>query len=127
MVFRVVGALMTVLLAVAVAVQYNDPDPIPWMAIYGAACALSALAVVRGRAPLTPAAIVGVAALVWGLIVAREAYGRSSLSEMFESWEMNSPGIEEAREACGLLIVAAWMAVLAIRARITRSHPSLPS
>jgi hypothetical protein len=127
MVFRVVGALMTVLLAVAVAVQYNDPDPIPWMVIYGAACALSALAIVRGRAPLMPAAVVGVAALVWGLMVAREAYGRSSLSEMFQSWEMNSPGIEEAREASGLLIVAAWMAVLAIRAKIKRSHPSLPS
>ncbi len=72
MVFRVVGALMTVLLAVAVAVQYNDPDPIPWMAIYGAAAALSALAVVRGRAPLTPVAVVGVVALVWGLMAARE-------------------------------------------------------
>lgn len=127
MVFRVVGALMTVLLAVAVAVQYNDPDPIPWMAIYGAAAALSALAVVRGRAPLTPVAVVGVVAVVWGLMVARGAYGRLPLSEMFQSWEMNSRGIEEAREASGLLIVAAWMAVLAVQARIMRSHPSLPS
>lgn len=127
MVLRVAGALMTVLLAVAVAVQYNDPDPILWMAIYGAACALSALAVVRGRAPLAPVAVVGVVALVWGLMVAQGANGRSSLSEMFQSWEMNSPGIEEAREASGLLIVAAWMAVLAIQARIMRTHPSLPS
>ena len=128
MVFRVVGALVTVLLAVAVMVQYNDPDPVPWMAIYGAGCALSALAVVRGRAPATPAAVVGVVALVWGLMIARDAFGRSRLSEMFQSWEMNSSGIEEAREASGLLIVAAWMAVLAIQARITRrSHPSLRS
>ena len=74
MVFRVVSVLMTVLLAVAVAVQYNDPDPIRWMAIYGAACALSALVVVRGRAPSTPVLVVGLVALVWGLIVAQGAY-----------------------------------------------------
>jgi len=124
MAFRVVSALMTVLLAVAVAVQYNDPDPLRWMAIYGAACALSAVAVVRGRAPSALVAAVGLVALVWGLIVAQGAYGRSHLSEMFQSWEMKSPAVEEAREASGLLIVAAWMAVLAIRARIMGSDSS---
>jgi hypothetical protein len=127
MVFRVASALMTVLLAVAVAVQYNDPDPLQWMVIYGAACALSAVVVVRGRAPSAWAAAVGIVALVWGLMVARGAYGRSHLSEMFQSWEMKSPGVEEAREASGLLIVAAWMAVLAIRARIMGSQSSFPS
>jgi hypothetical protein len=126
MVFRVVSALMTLLLAVAVAVQYNDPDPLRWMAIYGAACALSAVVVVRGRAPWAWVAAVGLVALVWGLMVARGAYGRSHLSEMFQSWEMKSPGVEEAREASGLLIVAAWMAVLAIQARLTGQTRSFP-
>lgn len=127
MIFRVVSAFMTVLLALAVAVQYNDPDPLRWMAIYGAACALSALVVVRGRAPLVWVAAVGLVALVSGLIVGRGAYGGSHLSEMFQSWEMKSPGVEEAREASGLLIVAAWMAVLAIQARIMGSASSFPS
>ena len=128
MVFRVVSALMTVLMAVAVAVQYNDPDPVQWMAIYGAACVLSAMAVVRGRAPWAWAAAVGFVALVWGLVVAQGAYGRSHLIEMFQSWEMKSPAVEEAREASGLLIVAAWMAVLAIQARIMgRASPPPPS
>lgn len=31
---------------------------------------------------------------------------------MFDEWEMKSPTIEEAREACGLFIVAVWMAVV---------------
>ena len=30
---------------------------------------------------------------------------------MFDAWEMKSPSVEEAREASGLLIVAAWMIV----------------
>jgi len=36
---------------------------------------------------------------------------------MFDAWEMKSPSVEEAREASGLLIVAAWMMVLFVRAR----------
>ena len=118
---------MATLLAVAVAVQYNDPDPIRWMALYGAACALSALVVVRWRAPTLPVVVVGLVALVWGLFGARNAYGRSHLAEMFQSWEMKSPAVEEAREASGLLLVAAWMAVLAIRERLMGSAFSFRS
>jgi hypothetical protein len=35
MLFRVANAVMTLLFLVATFVQYNDPDPIRWMAIYG--------------------------------------------------------------------------------------------
>jgi len=35
---------------------------------------------------------------------------------MFETWKMTNPVIEEAREMCGLLIVAGWMVVLGIAA-----------
>ena len=38
-------------------------------------------------------------------------------SHMFDAWEMKSVSVEEAREATGLLIVAAWMAVLLVRQR----------
>jgi hypothetical protein len=36
---------------------------------------------------------------------------------MFGAFEMRTVGIEESREMYGLLIIAAWMAVLAVRAR----------
>jgi hypothetical protein len=38
-------------------------------------------------------------------------------THMFDEWEMTSPTIEEAREACGLFIVARWMAVVAAMMR----------
>ena len=120
MVFRVVSAVMTALFALAVAVQYNDPDPIRWMAMYGAAGVLSAWVVVRGAATLAPVAAVGLVALVWGLVIASGVPDQGSFSRMFQSWEMKSPSIEEAREASGLLIVAGWMAVLAVRAWFAR-------
>jgi hypothetical protein len=33
---------------------------------------------------------------------------------MFDAWEMQSSSVEEAREASGLVIIAAWMVVVAL-------------
>ena len=46
-VFRLLNGLMAVLFAVAVVVQFNDPDPLRWVAVYGAALTVSALAAAR--------------------------------------------------------------------------------
>jgi hypothetical protein len=40
--------------------------------------------------------------------------GRVSVGELFQSYRMTSEAVEEAREMGGLLIVAAWMSVLAL-------------
>ena len=124
MVFRIICSVMTALFGLAVAVQYNDPDPVRWMTIYGAACVLSAWATGRGTVPRAPVFVVGLVALIWGLRIASAVYGRAGFAEMFQAWEMKSAPIEEAREAGGLLIVAGWMSVLAIRASLARTPRS---
>jgi hypothetical protein len=111
-VFRLFNWIFAAVFLLAVVVQYNDPDPLRWMAIYGAACALSAVCAVRGRAPRVLTATVAVVAVVWGLDWALDVSGISSYLHMFDAWEMKSPIIEEAREASGLFIVAGWMLVL---------------
>jgi hypothetical protein len=40
---HVLNGIVTVLLAAAALVQYNDPDPLLWIAIYGAAALCCAL------------------------------------------------------------------------------------
>jgi transmembrane protein TMEM220 len=40
---RFLDLTMALLFAFAAALQFNDPDPIRWIAIYGAACVLSLL------------------------------------------------------------------------------------
>jgi hypothetical protein len=119
-VFRGINGVMAALFLFAVVVQYNDPDPVRWMAIYGAACVVAVSAAIRGRAPRWLAAIVGIVALAWAL---DWAFGVSSLglyAHMFDAWEMKSVPIEEAREASGLLIVAVWMTALVFHARSAR-------
>jgi hypothetical protein len=112
-IFRIVAGLMALLLAFAAAVNFNDPDPIRWVAIYGAACVLSiAIAVTGGMPPVWPAAV-AVIALAWGVSLAARVPSLEVYTHMFDEWEMKSPTIEEAREACGLFIVAVWMAIAA--------------
>lgn len=118
MAFRILNGVMALLFAVAVAVQYNDPDPARWMALYGAAFVVTLMAAVHGRALFGAAAAVGAVALVWGAYWAVTSGAPLVLYEhMFDAWEMKNSAIEEAREASGLLIVAVWMTVIAASSR----------
>jgi hypothetical protein len=90
------------------------------MLIYGAAGVLSAVAAIRGRTSLAAPIVVAVIALIWSLDVGYGVVGLVAFSDMFQSWEMRSPTIEEAREASGLLITCSWMAVLAVHERVAR-------
>ncbi len=116
MAFRTLSGVMAALFAFAVVVQYNDPDPLLWMTVYGAACAISLIVARRGTIPLSAVLAVGGIALVWSIALAAGVPGLDIFTSMFDDWEMKSAPIEEAREASGLAIVAAWMAVLGARA-----------
>jgi hypothetical protein len=103
---------MVPLFLLAVAVQWNDPDPVRWMAIYGAAFAVALVVALRGRIDMTMPILVGLVALLWSLMTLT-GVPAASYRHMFDAWEMRSEPIEAAREATGLLIVAAWMFVVA--------------
>jgi hypothetical protein len=118
-IFRILNAVMTALFGLAVVVQYNDPDPLRWMLVYGAAGLVSARVVARGRTPLVPPLLVGLVAVVWAAGI-HGAYDLATLAEMFGAWEMRTPRIEEAREASGLFMIATWMTVLVIHSLIAR-------
>ena len=119
-IFRILNAIMAALFGFAVAVQYNDPDPVRWMLIYGAAGAVCIVAAVRGRVPLRAPLLVGVIALAWAVYWMTDVRDPATYSHMFDSWEMKSIPVEEARESSGLLIVFAWMVVLTVYGRVLR-------
>lgn len=111
--FRVASLVAALLFVFSLALQINDPDPLPWIAVYGAA-ALAAVAAARapGRLPWPLPAAIGAAALVWGLRLATRSLGVEPPGRMFEAWEMKNVAVEESRESIGLFLVAAWMLVL---------------
>lgn len=111
---RALDALMAALFALAIAVQYNDPDPLYWMALYLPAAALSALAFF-GRFRPGPTYLAAVVYLVLALYWA-PAF-RAARPASFNHWEMGTIADEEVREAGGVALCALWTAVLAWRAR----------
>lgn len=114
---RIAAGAMTALFLVSAVVQWNDPDPIYWIAIYGAAAILSARAA-QGQLPLVPNAL---ALLTFAALAARALPDLLAAREQaFTHWHMLSPSDEVAREAGGLMICALWSAVqtaCALRAR----------
>lgn len=95
------------------AVQYNDPDPLRWIAIYlvaSACCVLHGL----GRPVWKVPALLSVGALVWALVLLPDVIGKTTWGEMTESWVMshdrpNSINTEEGREMGGLVLILFWM------------------
>ena len=94
---------MAVLFLFAVAVQYNDPDPLRWMAIYGLAALACGLVARRPASPAGARALVGLAALGGPRPSRPGVVGRVSVGDLFESFAMKSQPVEEAREMGGLL------------------------
>ena len=111
MLFRVANWVMTAAFLFSVAVQYNDPDPMRWMLIYGLA-ALACVLKLLGRLRWYLPAAVGATAFGWAASLAPGVIGKTTIGEMFQSFHMINPVVEEAREMGGLFIVAAWMGVL---------------
>ena len=112
--WKVADALFLLMFAFSVVVQVNDPDPLAWMAIYGAA-AIACLLSLMGRLPWSFAVITGLIALVWAATIAPRVIGQVPFLDMFAEFEMKDIGVEESREMYGLLIVGGWMAVLGHR------------
>ena len=110
---RIGEFLLALLFLFGALVQYNDPDPLRWMAMYLAASASCFLAGFNNIGWQFPA-VVAVVALVWAFIWAPYAFPNVRLGEMFEAWEMKNVRVEEGREMYGLFIIFVVMTILAI-------------
>jgi hypothetical protein len=108
--FGWINAVVGVLFVACALLQYNDPDPLRWIAIYGLAAAACAT---HGRIGLDwlLAAAAALAALVWAALLLPSVSGFRP-SDLFRTMKAETPAIELSREVLGLLIVAGWMIVL---------------
>jgi glucan phosphoethanolaminetransferase (alkaline phosphatase superfamily) len=116
-VYIVFNSLFLVAYPLSAAVQYNDPDPWSWVALYLAA-ALMCIAWFRKRLRRWYAPVLLLISLVWIGTLLPAVAGKVTLPELFESLSMRTRSIEEAREIGGLLLVAIWSAVLMHRKSI---------
>jgi hypothetical protein len=116
---RLASLLFAALFALGAAVQYNDPDPLRWMLLYGAAAVTSLLAAL-GRLHWAAPGAVALVALLWAAALTSRVLGVVAPAELVSAWEMEDTRIEEGREMYGLLIIGGWMGVLALATRRRR-------
>ncbi|HEY8550366.1 MAG TPA: transmembrane 220 family protein [Vicinamibacterales bacterium] len=111
---RAANALMAALFFFSAVLQLNDPDPIRWIALYGAAGVLCALAAID---PARPSwrwrATVALVAAGWALWIATHRSGSAGFFEMFDTWQMKVQPVEESREIYGLALTAGWLLISA--------------
>jgi hypothetical protein len=120
--WRILDGIMLVLFTFSVLVQFNDPDPFRWAAMYGLAAVASALSL-AGRLPSWLPVAIAAIALAWAATLAPRVVGDVRFLDMFGAFEMQNVAIEESREMYGLVLIAAWTVVLAVRTRAL-SHSS---
>jgi hypothetical protein len=113
---QVLNFLMMLLFVFAAVLQYNDDDMLRWAAIYlvAAACCVAAMV---GKLKWWVSALVAAFCVGWSVIYMLRGAAGMPVGEMFAEWEMKNQQIVEEREMFGLLIIAAWMIVLAVSAR----------
>ena len=121
MLLKLWHALMALLFLFSVVVQLNDPDPIPWIVLYGAAFVL-ALAGVVGR-PSGPGSIgLALVAGIWAMSLSPSlgAFAARDLSATHFQMKAGDVIEEEARECGGLLLVSFGALVLIMDANARR-------
>ncbi len=116
---RVIFILFAVAFAVFAFLNLNDPDPIPWVAAYGATAILAALAAF-GRAHRVLVGVVGVAMFVWmcTMIPGIVEWFLGGMPSIVDEMQATEPHIEVVREFLGLFI-----AVLALGVMFTSIRP----
>ena len=89
------------------AVQYNDPDPIQWMLLYGGVAVHFALAAL-GRLYRPAVWLWLVAALIWAAFLLPDFIDwlQMGAPSIVQTMKAETPWVELAREFLGLLIAA---------------------
>jgi hypothetical protein len=104
---KVTNLLLALMFMLFAFVQINDPDPLLWIAIYGAMAAICVMAAFRYY--IKPSLWILLACFVVYMVILwpglREWLQQDDLGVLFdEGMKMQFPYIEESREFLGLLI-----------------------
>lgn len=108
--FKFLGWLFAILFSVSAVLQYNDPDPLLWIFVYGVATFVT-VGFVFNRISYIILFLLGALYIVGFFYLFPDKF------EGFTLGQGDIRNIEEAREAFGLLIIALVMIAFALRVR----------
>ena len=120
-IFKILGFLFTVLFIISAALQYNDPDPVIWMMIWGISAIISFLFFLN-KISFIITMIAGVLSFIGFMYL----YPSNFLGS-FNLKDGDIENIELGREAFGLLIIALVMFMYAFRIRHVKINKEVPN
>lgn len=103
---KILNIVLAVIFILFAAVQFNDPDPFLWVAIYGLVAAVSAFAAWQkyNRPALIFLMVVCIGGSIYyfpGLI---ELFSDHEIGDLTKTMKAEKPFIEKSRESLGLLL-----------------------
>ena len=109
---RWLNRFMMAVFFVCLLLQFNEPDPVVWAAMYSVPIVGGYLWERTALGRLVPGIAAAVALIIAvGLIFS--APMAAPLENTFEQWQMMGEHSEVLREAGGLVLIAGWLAALA--------------
>ena len=119
---RWIHLVFAAMFAVSALLQYNDPDPIAWMLMWGAAAVVAALNF-RGKSDCRVLAALAVVCVAWMALLAPGMIDFVRLGDwrlLTATMQAGQPLIEQAREFLGLGLILVY-ALLSMAGRRFRA------
>ena len=119
MTLRIINIVLTIWFVLNMVVQFNDPDPLFWMLVYGGVAIIAAFALFdKFNVPVIVTAFgVCLGGSLYLMPSAIELFLHHDAGELITGMSPDRPYVEEARESLGLLIGAAVLVYFFVLAR----------
>ncbi len=112
-VLRVSHGIMALLFALSALVQFNDPSPAPWIALYLTAAVSCGLAFGRKVRPgMILAGIVLLVCIVSEIPYVQHQAWQTPFLDLADQWHMTGENIVDGREFYALIWIGGWMALV---------------
>jgi MFS superfamily sulfate permease-like transporter len=116
---KIANWLLALYFFLSAALQYNDPDPLPWMALYGGIALLFAWAALGRRLPRWTAWLALAASVLWAAALLPDfiRWVRLGMPSIVGTMKAENPWVELTREFLGLVLAAAGAGFLVWQGR----------
>ncbi|MCX6948086.1 MAG: hypothetical protein NTX39_00235 [Opitutae bacterium] len=115
-ILRFAHGIMAGLFAFSVTLQFNDPNPAPWILLYGISAVAAGLAAAGRPSRYLAFGVLAICA-IWEIQYLRVGAWHTPFSALVAEWHMTNETIVLGREFYALILIGIWMTVIGCTAR----------